>query len=288
MHAERIVSLTQQLFRSAKMDLKDIDGIGVTYGPGLIGALLVGITFAQALAFVLKVPLFPVNHLKAHAYGVALENNYAQENIEFPALGLIVSGGHTELVELKSWNKFHLLGKTLDDAAGEVFDKISYHLGLGYPGGPKIEALSAQGDPSSIKFPHPHIKKKIREYDFSFSGIKTSVIYYTKKNKDYNKADVAASFQYTLVEILTQTTLKAARKINPKSVILCGGVAANRLLRKRLKEIIENKLNIRVYFPPVYLCTDNAAMVAGLAYHMKTPINNLFLEPKPELSVNSD
>jgi N6-L-threonylcarbamoyladenine synthase len=253
----------------AKMTLKDIDAIAVTRSPGLIGSLLVGIGFARALSRATGKPLIEVDHIKAHLYANYLQLSKdirACPQERLPAIGLVVSGGHSSLFQLKDFKHFKLLGATRDDAAGEAFDKVARILDLGYPGGPVIDRLAATGVNSEIKFPQAPLAGS---YDFSFSGTKTAVLYYTQKNKnkpDYSVAKVAYSFQESVVAVLVQKSLKACHKLKTNTLLVGGGVAANSALRHHLHAEAKSQ-GIDVFFPPMVLCLDNAAMIAGLAYH---------------------
>jgi N6-L-threonylcarbamoyladenine synthase len=263
-HMEDIIPVIDKALDESGKKITDLSAIAVTHGPGLIGSLLVGLSVAKAMAYAKTIPLIGVNHLEAHIYANFLEHN----DIKPPFVCLIVSGGHTSLVYIKRFGEYKLLGQTKDDAAGEVFDKIAKVLDLGYPGGPIIEKLAKEGDPSSIKFPRPILNDK--SYDFSFSGLKTAVIYYIKELKEENKnipvSDILASFQQAVTDVLVGKTLKAALNFKTKQIILAGGVAANSSLRKEIKEKA-NLLNIKVFYPSTFLCTDNAAMVASAGYY---------------------
>ena len=257
-------SLTQ-----AGMTLQGIDAIAVTRSPGLIGSLLVGICFARALSRASKKPLIEIDHIKAHLYANYLELNkdtQACPQDRLPAVGLVVSGGHSSLFYLKDFKSFKLLGSTRDDAAGEAFDKVARILDLGYPGGPLIDRLASSGVNQEIKFPQAQMKGS---FDFSFSGTKTAVLYYTQKNKnnpDYSVAKVAYAFQDSVVAALVEKSLKACRKLKVNTLLVGGGVAANSALRTALKAQGASQ-GVEVFFPPMALCLDNAAMIAGLAYH---------------------
>ncbi|OGR86084.1 MAG: tRNA (adenosine(37)-N6)-threonylcarbamoyltransferase complex transferase subunit TsaD [Elusimicrobia bacterium RIFCSPLOWO2_01_FULL_60_11] len=236
------------------------DAIAVTAGPGLIGSLLVGKMAAEALAWVAGVPLTGVNHLEAHLFANLLEDR----GLKPPFIGLVVSGGHTDLVEVLDFGRYRVLGRTRDDAAGECFDKAANLLGLGYPGGPAIDRLSAKGDPLTVDFPRPYLEGS---WDFSFSGLKTAVAYYMKTpGKKARKADICASFQASVVDVLVSKTLLAARRFGRKNISIGGGVAANSALRKRFVEESE-KRGLNIHLPSKRLCTDNAAMIAALGYH---------------------
>lgn len=263
-HIEDIILVVDKALGESGKKIADLSAIAVTYGPGLIGSLLVGLSVAKAMAYAQNIPLIGVNHLEAHIYANFLEHN----EIKPPFVCLIVSGGHTSLVYIRHFGEYELLGQTKDDAAGEVFDKIAKVLDLGYPGGPITEKLAKEGEPSSIKFPRPLLNDK--SYDFSFSGLKTAVIYYLRELKEENKdipvGDILASFQQAVIDVLVEKTIKAALKFKTKQIILAGGVAANSSLRREIKKKA-NLLNIEVFYPSVSLCTDNAAMVASVGYY---------------------
>jgi N6-L-threonylcarbamoyladenine synthase len=262
-HVESINSVVRQALRDARRKLADIDIVAVTNNPGLIGSLLVGIFFAKGLSFSLGKPLVEVNHIHAHLYPVFLENSRPR----LPFVGLVVSGGHTNIFYVPKFNDFRLLGRTQDDAAGEAFDKVARILGLAYPGGPIIDKLSRQGDSRRVKFNCADLKDS---FDFSFSGLKTSVLYYIRDKwdkKGVKVADIAASFQKEVVKVLVQKSIAACRRKAVNTLVVGGGVACNSQLRSRLTEEC-SKRNIKVYFPKPNLCLDNAAMVAGLAHHL--------------------
>ena len=268
---EFIYWVVGEALSQANMTLKDIDAIAVTRAPGLIGSLLVGLMFARALSRAADKPLIEIDHIKAHLYA-----NYLQLSKEhsacplkrLPAIGLVVSGGHSSLYYIKDFKTFKLLGATRDDAAGEAFDKVARILDLGYPGGPVIDRLAASGINKEIKFPQAPLAGT---YDFSFSGTKTAVLYYTQKNKnrpDYSVAKVAYAFQESVVAVLVEKSLKACRKYKINTLLVGGGVAANSALRTSLKAKAALQ-GVDVFFPPMALCLDNAAMIAGLAYHWR-------------------
>ncbi|GAH31124.1 unnamed protein product [marine sediment metagenome] len=263
-HMEYIIPVIDKALDESEKKITDLSAIAVTYGPGLIGSLLVGLSVAKAMAYAQNIPLIGINHLEAHIYANFLEHN----EIKSPFVCLIVSGGHTSLVYIRNFGEYKLLGQTKDDAAGEVFDKITKVLDLGYPGGPITERLAKEGEPSSIKFPRPLLNDG--SYDFSFSGLKTAVIYYIKELKEKNKIipvkDILSSFQQAVVDVLVEKTLRAVLEFKTKQIVLAGGVAANSSLRKEIKEKA-NLLNIKVFHPPTFLCTDNAAMVASAGYY---------------------
>jgi len=259
-----------QALSSAKMSLKDIDAIAVTRAPGLIGSLLVGVSFARALSRAAGLPLIEIDHIKAHLYANYLQlpqGPLACPQECLPAVGLVVSGGHSSLFYIKDFKNFKLLGATRDDAAGEAFDKVARILDLGYPGGPVIDRLASSGVNEHIKFPQASLEGS---YDFSFSGTKTAVLYYTQRNKNrtgYSTAQVAYAFQESVVNVLTEKSLKACKKLKVKTLLVGGGVAANSALRRHL-QIRAPAQGVDVFFPPMSLCLDNAAMIAGLAFQL--------------------
>lgn len=264
-HIEVINQVVESAINDAKITLNDIEAIAVTYGPGLVGALLVGISFARSLAYGKKLPLLPINHLEAHIYAVYLEH----PQINLPAIALLVSGGHTEMVLVKELGVYETLGRTKDDAVGEAYDKVAKWLGLGYPGGPIIDQLAKSGNKEAIKFPRAVMKRG--KYDFSYSGLKTAVINYTRntpvaENTPSNLNDIVASFQEAAIDVLTSKVMNAVKDTAAVSIIIGGGVAANSRLREQLNERITDK-GISLYIPSPILCTDNAAMIAGLGFH---------------------
>ncbi|WP_067725006.1 tRNA (adenosine(37)-N6)-threonylcarbamoyltransferase complex transferase subunit TsaD [Oceanobacillus damuensis] len=256
-HVEQITLVLEEAFKEAQVTWDEIDAISVTEGPGLVGALLVGVNAAKALAFAKQKPLVGVHHIAGHIYANRLEKEF-----EFPLLALIVSGGHTELVLMKEHGVYELIGETRDDAAGEAYDKVARMLGLPYPGGPHIDRLAAMGE-ETIDFPRAWLEDS---YDFSFSGLKSAVInkiHNAKQRGETLKSeDIAASFQASVVEVLIEKTLRAAKEFNVKQVIVAGGVAANRGLRKEL-EVRFSETEIPLLIPNIKLCTDNAAMIAA-------------------------
>lgn len=260
-HIKNIATVLEESLDEAKITLDDVDYIAVTYAPGLIGALLVGLSFAKGLSYAKKIPIIPVHHIKGHMYA-----NFLEHNIELPCISLVVSGGHTNIVYIDEEHNFTSIGETLDDAVGESCDKVARVLGLGYPGGPVIDKMYYEGDKNFLKITKP----KVGKYDFSFSGIKTAVINFDNnmkmKNISYKKEDLAASFLGTVVDILCEKTLNAAIEKKVKTIILAGGVAANSLLRKNLTEQAKEK-GIKVVYPSMKLCTDNAGMIAVAAYY---------------------
>lgn len=261
-HIKNVTAVMHDALSQADLTLHDIDYLSVTYAPGLIGALLVGVSFAKGMSFGRDIPLIPVHHLKGHIY-----SNFIENDIKLPAIVLIVSGGHTNLVYMDENHQFETLGSTMDDAVGEAYDKVARVIGLGYPGGPEIDKLYSSGNPDAIKFPIPVLEGK---YDFSFSGVKTFIINYINKAKmkqeEINIVDVAASFQKTVVKILVDKTILAAKDKGVDTILIAGGVAANSLLREELKKAGE-KIGKNVYYPSMKLCTDNGAMIAAAAYY---------------------
>ena len=261
-HIEKIDIVIDEALEEANCTFSDIDAIAVTYGPGLVGALLVGVAQAKALAFALDKPLIGVHHIEGHIAANYIENNA----FEPPFLCLVVSGGHTHLVHVKDYNEFVIVGKTRDDAIGEAFDKVARSIGLGYPGGPKIDRLAPEGDEKYIDFP----RAKVEGYDFSFSGVKSAVLNYMNQCKMKNEAiipkHIAASFQHAVIEAVVEKTFLAAEALEINKIALAGGVAANSKLRQRMQEECENK-KIELQFPSLVLCTDNAAMIGAAAYY---------------------
>ncbi len=262
-HLTNIDTVVKQAVKESGLTLSDIDAVAVTAGPGLVGALLVGVSYAKALALSLGKPLIPVHHIEGHICA----NYIANKELEPPFVCLVASGGHSHIVYVTDYGKFEILGRTRDDAAGEAFDKIARVIGLGYPGGPLVEKAARDGDKDKIKFPRVHFENKM---DFSFSGVKTAVMNYMhhaeQKNEEVNINDVAASFQEAVTDVLAQNTLYAAKLKNVKTVCLAGGVASNGYLRQKL-ETLANKDSISVLYPPPVLCTDNAAMICCAGYY---------------------
>lgn len=263
MHIEVINGVVLEALEEAGVTLNDIDAIGVTYGPGLVGALLVGLQYAKGLSYSLKKPLIGVNHIEGHICANYIEH----KELKPPFVSLVVSGGHTFIVHVKDYGEYDVIGQTRDDAAGEAYDKVARALGLGYPGGPKIDKLSKEGNENAIEFPRANFHDDT--LDFSFSGVKSAVLNYLNKckmqNIEVNKADVAASFQKAVIEVLKQNVLKTCRKKEIKKIAIAGGVASNSALREALIKAAE-KENIEVLFPSQVLCTDNAAMIGSAAY----------------------
>ena len=263
-HIERINQVIGQALSDARMTLDDMTAIGVTYGPGLVGALLVGVAEAKAIAYAKKLPLVGVHHIEGHVSANFIEN----QDLEPPFLCLIVSGGHTHLVIVKDYGEFEILGRTRDDAAGEAFDKVARAIGLGYPGGPKIDKAAREGNPHAMEFPRAKIEGC--PYDFSFSGLKSAVLNYLNHEKmagrEVNRNDLAASFQNAVVEALVSRTMLAAREYGIRKLAIAGGVASNSALRASMEEACA-KEGIRFYRPSPVLCTDNAAMIGAAAYY---------------------
>lgn len=264
-HIEDVLPVAIEALTEASCDWKDVDAVAVTEGPGLVGALLVGVAAAKAAAWALDKPLIGVNHMEGHIFANFLQN----PDLEPPFLALVVSGGHTMLVVVRDYNTFELLGETRDDAVGEAFDKIARIMGYPYPGGPHIDRLAKQGNPHAIPFPTPLHKE--HSFDFSFSGLKSAVINYlhTKemKKETVSNEDVAASFQYTVVNTLVTKAMEAMEKTKLTTIVLAGGVAANSGLREELKKECD-KRNFRMSYPDSILCTDNGAMIGCRAYYM--------------------
>ncbi|MEI7593521.1 MAG: tRNA (adenosine(37)-N6)-threonylcarbamoyltransferase complex transferase subunit TsaD [Actinomycetes bacterium] len=257
-HVESLTPVVEQALVEAGIHDDHVEAVAATVGPGLVGALLVGVSAAKALALVWDVPFVAVNHLEAHLYAALIED----PDIELPIVVLLVSGGHTLLILMEGHGRYSVLGTTIDDAAGEAFDKVARYLGLGYPGGPAIDQLSALGDPSAISFPRAMLAD---DYDFSFSGVKTSVVNYVRKHPDVETADVAASFQEAVVDVLVTKARRAAKASGAKGLALAGGVAANSLLRTRVLDACMAD-GLHPFLPSREMCTDNAAMVASVAW----------------------
>tara|TARA_B100000700_G_scaffold193531_1_gene213086 strand:- start:2838 stop:3818 length:981 start_codon:yes stop_codon:yes gene_type:complete len=254
-HDKILNQIVSNTLLDAKIPIYSIEGIAVTQGPGLTGTLLSGISFAKGLSLGLNIPIIGINHLEAHIFA----NFLADSNLDFPFICLLVSGGHTQIWHVCNLGDYKLLGETRDDAAGEAFDKGARILGLGYPGGPEIEKIALSGDKFSIKFPRPLMHDK--NLEFSFSGLKTALLYYVNKNKNKHIADIAASYQLAIIEVLTSKLKWAMDKTNCDTCVIAGGVAANKELRNNIDKLLGNR---RVIFPHLSLCTDNAAMVAYL------------------------
>ena len=255
-HVEVISDVTKQALEEADITFDDINNIACTYGPGLAGALLVGVSYAKGLSYALNKPLTPTNHIEGHVAA----NYITHKDLKPPFLCLIISGGHTHLVYIEDYNKFEIIGKTRDDAIGEAFDKVARVIGLGYPGGPKIDKLAKEGE-ANIELPKTHIDG----LDFSFSGIKTAIINLHHKNPDINKADLCASFEKYVTEILINNAIKASKELGIKTIALAGGVSANSYIRKSFIDL--EKQGFKIYYPEPILCTDNAAMIASAGYY---------------------
>ena len=276
-HVENISPVMKEALKEANINIDDVDGIACTYGPGLVGALLVGVSYAKALSYAANKPLIGVNHIQGHIAA----NYITYKDLKPPFLTLLISGGNTQLVLVKDYTEFEILGKTRDDAVGEAFDKIARVIGLGYPGGPKMDKLAQDGTPN-IDLPKVHIEG----LDFSFSGLKTAIINLHHKTPDINKADLAASFEKDVAEILLDNTKKAVKETNINKIALAGGVSANSYIRKAFKEL-EEKEDIKVYYPELKLCTDNAAMIASAGYYnfLKGNFSDLKLNAVPNLKL---
>ena len=283
-HIEKINQVIEEALYTAKVTLEEIDAIGVTYGPGLVGALLVGVAEAKAISFAAQKPLIGVHHIEGHISANYIEN----KELEPPFLCLVVSGGHTHLVMVKDYGDYEIIGRTRDDAAGEAFDKVARSIGLGYPGGPKIDKLSKEGNKTAITFPRAQIDEA--PFDFSFSGVKSSVLNYINscemKQMEYNRADVAASFQEAVIDVLVTKTIMAAKEKNMKQVTMAGGVAANSSLRRAMENAC-NKEGITFCYPSAIYCTDNAAMIGTAAFYeyKKGTRHGLELNAVPNLKI---
>ncbi|MDO4454032.1 MAG: tRNA (adenosine(37)-N6)-threonylcarbamoyltransferase complex transferase subunit TsaD [Eubacteriales bacterium] len=263
-HIEKINQVVEEALKDADVTLDDLDAIGVTYGPGLVGALLVGVSAAKAISYAKKIPLVGVHHIEGHISANYIEN----KDLEPPFVCLVVSGGHTHLVIVRDYGKYEIIGKTRDDAAGEAYDKVARAIGLGYPGGPKIDKLSKEGNPDAIKF--PRAKMEDAPYDFSFSGLKSAVLNYLNaakmKGETVNDADLAASFQKAVCDVLVEHAVRAAKEYGFDKLAIAGGVASNSTLRASMeKACAENQ--IQFYHPSPVFCTDNAAMIGAAAYY---------------------
>lgn len=263
-HIEKINQVIEEALREAKVTLDEIDAVAVTYGPGLVGALLVGVAEAKAIAYARHLPLIGVHHIEGHISANYIEN----PDLEPPFLCLVVSGGHTHLVCVRDYGTYEILGRTRDDAAGEAYDKVARAIGLGYPGGPKIDRLAKEGDPEAIPFPKAHIADA--PFDFSFSGLKSAVLNYINgcqmKGETFRPADVAASFQKAVVDVLVEHSMKAAEECGIGKFAIAGGVASNSALRKSMKKACEER-KLKFYYPSPIFCTDNAAMIGAAGYY---------------------
>lgn len=263
-HIEKINQVIEQALKEAEVSLKEIDAIAVTYGPGLVGALLVGVSAAKAISFATGIPLVGVHHIEGH-----ISANYIEhKELEPEFMSLVVSGGHTHLVKVCDYGKYEILGRTRDDAAGEAFDKVARAIGLGYPGGPKIDKVAKEGNPLAIKFPRAKVDDSI--YDFSFSGLKSAVLNYLNqaemKGEEIIVPDVAASFQKAVVDVLVEHSMAAVEENNFKKFAIAGGVASNSALREAMKNACEER-GIEFYYPSPIFCTDNAAMIGVAGYY---------------------
>ena len=283
-HIEKINQVVEAALKEADVTLDDIDAIGVTYGPGLVGALLVGVAEAKAIAYAKKKPLVGVHHIEGH-----VSANYIEHpDLEPPFLCEIISGGHTHLVIVKDYGSFEILGRTRDDAAGEAFDKVARAIGLGYPGGPKIDKLAKEGNPHAIDFPRAHMEDA--PYDFSFSGVKSAVLNHLNKcrmtGEPIVEADIAASFQQAVVDVLVDNAIRAAKDYHMDRLAIAGGVASNGALRAAMEAACE-KESIRFYRPSPIFCTDNAAMIGVAAYyeHQKGTRHGWDLNAVPNLKL---
>lgn len=283
-HIEVIDFVIDEALNDANLNFADIDAIAVTYAPGLVGALLVGISHAKALAYALKKPLIPVHHIEGHICA-----NYIEyKNLNPPFIALVISGGHTHIVKVEDYNKFLVLGKTRDDACGEAFDKVARTIGLKYPGGPEIDKLAKIGNKNAINFPRVMIDTD--DYDFSFSGLKSAVLNFVNKSKmmgvSFKNEDLAASFQQAVADILVFKSIKACKDFNINKLALAGGVSANSFLRESIKNAC-NKQNIELFIPNINLCTDNAAMIGSAAYfeYIKGNFASLDLNAYPSLKL---
>lgn len=263
-HIEKINQVITAALSEAGVTLKEIDAVGVTYGPGLVGALLVGVAEAKAIAYAAGKPLIGVHHIEGHIAANFIEN----PELEPPFFALVVSGGHTHLVRVKDYGQFDIIGRTRDDAAGEAFDKVARAIGLGYPGGPKIDKAAKEGNPQAVTFPRAHVEEA--PYDFSFSGVKSSVLNYINgcqmRWEEYNQADIAASFQKAVTDVLVEKSMHAVEEYHVDKFAIAGGVASNSALRAAMREACE-KRGVKLYYPSPVYCTDNAAMIGSAAYY---------------------
>ncbi len=285
-HIVNIMPVIDEALQKAGVEPGQIDQVAVTYGPGLVGALLVGVSAAKALAFALDVPLIGVNHLEGHIFA----NFLSSPELEPPFMALVVSGGHTALVRVKGYQEFELMGQTRDDAAGEAFDKIARVMGLPYPGGPEIDRLAQEGNAEAVDFPHALEEKG--NYEFSFSGLKSAVLNYLnsrkQKGEEICRADVAASFQRAVIDVLAAKSMEAVRESGMDTLVLAGGVAANSSLEGRLRKACEEN-GIRFFFPSRLLCTDNAAMIACRGYYqsLSGAYSDYYLNAAPGLGLKN-
>ena len=298
-HVLKINQVIKKALKDADMTWEDIDAIAVTYGPGLVGPLLIGVSTAKAIAYAKNIPLVGVNHIEGHicanylsdgSLNAATQNgkDSAQNIMKPPYMCLVASGGHSHIVRVDDYTEYTIIGRTHDDAAGEAFDKVARAIGLGYPGGPKVDKLAREGNPHAIQFPRASVGDS--PYDFSFSGIKSAVLNYLNgaamKGEEVNKADVAASFQQAVIDVLVDHTVQAALDYHMDAVALAGGVAANSLLRETMKERAEAK-GLGFHCPKLIYCTDNGAMIAAAGYHefMAGRLADLYLNAVPNLKI---
>lgn len=276
-HVENITYVVKEAIEKAEIKLEDVDIIGCTYGPGLVGALLVGLSTAKAMAYALNKPLVGVHHIEGHIAA----NYITHKELTPPYLCLVVSGGHSHLVYVEDYTKFNVLGKTRDDAVGEAFDKVSRAVGLGYPGGPIIDKMAKEGKPT-YKLPRTHFEN----LDFSFSGVKTAVLNLINKEKDLNVNDLCASFEEAVTDVLIENVLRAVDELHVSKVAIAGGVSANSYLRDRMQKI-GSMHNLKIYYPELILCTDNAAMIGAAAYYnfLAGKVSSLDLNAVPNLKI---
>ena len=279
-HTEVINMIYKEALKEANVTLDEIDAIACTYGPGLVGALLVGVSYAKALSYASNKQLIGVNHIEGHIAANYITNN----DLKPPFICLIISGGHTHLVYVEDYTKFKILGKTRDDAIGEAFDKVARVVGLGYPGGPKVDKLAKEGV-ANIKLPKTHFEN----LDFSFSGIKTAILNLYHKNPNINKADLCKSFEKDCCDILIENVIKAVKMYNVDKIVLAGGVSANSYIRNEFLNL-EREKNIKIYYPELKLCTDNAAMIASAGYYnyLNNNFSNLRLNAIPNLKIGEN
>ncbi len=285
-HLRNIMPVVKEALSAAHISLHEIDGIGVTIGPGLIGSLLVGLYYVKAISYVHSIPFIGVNHLEGHILSIFLEEDVP----DFPFIALTISGGHTSLYKVMDFGEYILMGRTLDDAAGEAFDKVAKVLGLGYPGGIEIERIAKGGDPEKIRFPRPYLSKD--SLDFSFSGLKTAVALFVKKwlsdpslKRDISISDIAASFQDAVVDVMVEKIKRALSVVKTDSIMVAGGVACNKRLRQRLSEEFKG---IRLFFPGPEFCTDNGAMIGVAAYHrlIKGESSDLYIDVRSRYPIS--
>lgn len=279
-HVEAISNVMKKAVKEANVDINQIDAVACTYGPGLVGALLVGVSYAKALSYALGKTLIGVNHIEGHIAA----NYISHKELEPPFLCMMTSGGNTQIIFVKDYTNFEILGKTKDDAIGEAFDKVARVIGLGYPGGPKVDKLAQEGKPN-IELPKTHLEN----LDFSFSGIKTAVINLNHKDPNINKADLAASFEETVTDLLLEKIQKAIEITGVSKIVLAGGVSANSCIRRKFDELSRKK-EIKIYYPELKLCTDNGAMIAAAGYYeyINGTSSGLELNTIPNLSLNEN